>query len=196
MIVVQNKIVSEELLEEEFACNLNACKGACCVSGDGGAPLEPEEVEILDSIQKQIRPYLTTEGKAVLKEKGNWTKTLSQGITYLETPLQGKRGACAYVVYENDIALCGIEKAWKAGATDFRKPISCHLYPIRADKQNNGMEMLQYHRWNVCSPACVNGKKIGMPVYKFLKDAIIRAYGQEFYNELDEIATAWKAENS
>jgi len=191
MIIVQNIIVDEDLLEEEFACNLTACHGACCVSGDGGAPLEAEETEILDAIQKQIRPYLTEEGKAVLNEKGNWTQTLSQGINYLETPLHGKRGACAYAIFENDIALCGIEKAWKAGATDFRKPISCHLYPIRVEKQNNGMQMLQYHRWAVCNPACVNGKKIGMPVYKFLKEAIIRAYGQDFYNELDEIATAW-----
>jgi len=190
MIAIGNVFVSEELLEETFACNLNACKGACCISGEGGAPLEYEELDILDKIKKAVAPYLSKEGKKVLKEKGNWTAENYFGEIQYATPLHSYQGPCAYVVIENGIALCGIEKAWRAGAIDFQKPISCHLYPIRVDIMKNGMEVLNYHRWSVCSPACENGKALKMPVYRFLKDAIVRKYGLEFYEALDAIAQA------
>jgi hypothetical protein len=194
MILIQDKLVSEELFEEEFVCNLDACKGACCVEGEGGAPLEESELQVLKKEFKHYKDYLTEAGKAELKDQGYWVEEEWKGEKIWSTPLMNQHGACAYVVYENGIALCGIEKAWKAGATNFRKPISCHLYPIRVQTLKNGTEALNYHRWKICSPACANGKKLGVPVYQFLKEAIIRKYGQAFYDEMDEIGRQWAAQ--
>lgn len=193
MIVIQDKLISEDLLEEEFVCNLTACKGACCVEGDGGAPLEEFELEILEKEKKNYLPYLNAEGRAELKKQGLWVEEKWMGETYFSTPLLNERGACAYVVYEEGIAFCGIEKAWKEGATQFRKPISCHLYPIRISVLKDGTEALNYHEWSICNPACKNGKKLGVPVYVFLKEAIIRKYGESFYEALDDFAQHWKS---
>lgn len=192
MIAIGNKLVSEELFEEEFACNLSACKGACCVEGDGGAPLEEEELALLAEERDNFLPYLTKEGREELKKQGLWVKESWQNKTYLSTPLLNQTGACAYAVFENGVALCGIEKAWKAGATPFRKPVSCHLYPIRISEIRKGTEVLNYHRWAICQPACKQGKKLGLPVYAFLKEAIIRKYGEAFYEELDAVARQWR----
>lgn len=191
MIVIQNVLVSEDLFEAEFACNLNACKGACCVEGDGGAPLDEDELPILDSIRKKVNPFLSKEGKEALDIQGNWVEENWNREKSWSTPLLNRKGACAYVVYENGIALCGIEKAWKAGAVDFQKPISCHLYPIRIHILKDGTEALNYHRWNICSPACTQGHKLSLPVYQFLKGPIVRKYGEDFYAELDSVGQAW-----
>ena len=187
MIIVKDILVSDDVIEEQFMCNLNACKGACCWEGDWGAPLEQEELDTLNKIYRTIKPYLSKEGRKVISEKGKY-------IYYEEpkefgTPLL-ENGACAYMTYDlNGIAQCGIETAHKDGVIDFKKPISCHLYPIRVNS-NEGLnfEALNYDRWDICSAACEKGKEFQMPVYRFAKDALIRKYGSEFYDELDAAA--------
>ena len=180
MIVIEDKIVSEDLLEENFVCDLNACKGACCVEGDTGAPLEEKELKILETIYETVKPYLTAEGITVLeKEKYMWEEEDQK----YKTPLI-KNGPCAYVVYDNGVAGCGIEKAYLDGKVDFQKPVSCHLYPIRISKYKD-YDAVNYERWSICKAACKNGNKLSVPVYKFTKTALIRKYGEEFYKILD-----------
>lgn len=181
MIVIDDKIVSEDLIDEFFVCNLEACKGVCCVEGDTGAPLEENEKAILDEIYPKIKSYLTAEGIAVLeKERYMWEE--EDGAW--KTPLVNG-GPCAYLTYENGIALCGIEKAFYDGVVDFKKPISCHLYPIRISKKKT-FEAVNYERWSICKAACSHGKSLKVPVYRFLKEPIIRKYGEEFYAILDQ----------
>jgi hypothetical protein len=181
MIAIGDVLVQEDLLKYQFACDLNACKGACCVEGDSGAPLRESELQLLESLQEAVAPYLTDESLSTLAEKGAWISTGEDGK--YATPLNSD-GACAYVIRENGIAFCGIEKAWKEGKTDFQKPVSCHLYPAREGKYR-GMDSLHYERWQICNPACKNGKALGIPVFRFVKDALIRRYGQEFYDILE-----------
>lgn len=187
MIIVQDKIVSEELVEEQFICNLDKCKGACCWEGDAGAPLEKAELRILKDIYPKVRPFLTPEGQKVIDEWGVYERDPQDG-SYGTTLIE--KGPCAFMTTDsNGIAQCGIEQAWKAGEVSFRKPISCHLYPIRVSKNEiQGFEALNYHRWDICSAACTLGKEHKMPVYRFLKEAIIRKYGEDFYEELDAAA--------
>lgn len=187
MIIIDGKLISDELVTEQFVCNLNACKGACCWEGDYGAPLEKEELKILEEIQDDISPFLTKEGKAAIAEQGAYV-FVEEANDFATTLLEN--GACAYMTYdEKGIAQCGIEQAWKAGKTDFKKPISCHLYPIRVSKNEIvDFESLNYSQWDICSAACELGKSLKMPVYKFLKDAIIRKYGESFYEQLDAAA--------
>lgn len=187
MIIVQDKLVSDELVEEQFICNLTACKGACCWEGDSGAPLEAAELPVLAAIFEQIKPYLSPAGIAEIERQG--TAVWFEQAADWGTPLIDN-GPCAYMTKNAlGIAQCGIEQAWRAGATDFRKPVSCHLYPIRVEKNEAlGFEALNYDRWEICSPACELGKKEKVPVYQFLREAIVRKYGQDFYDELDGAA--------
>ncbi len=182
MLSIDDKLVSLDVVEEQFVCDLTACKGACCVYGDYGAPLEESELEILNDIYEQVKPYLTKEGIESVEEEGKYV--FNEETEKYATPLRSD-GACAYTVFENGIALCGIEKAWKDGKIDFQKPISCHLYPIRVT-QHRHYEAVNYERWNICKAACKNGNKLKVPVYRFLKDAIVRKYGMDFYNVLDK----------
>ncbi|MCB0663082.1 MAG: DUF3109 family protein [Saprospiraceae bacterium] len=187
MFVVQGKLISEDVVKEAFVCDLHACKGACCWEGDYGAPLEEEELKIMDAIQDVIRPYLSEEGKAAIEKQGAYVYE-EDAEEYATTLVNN--GACAYMVYdEKGIAKCGIEQAWKDGKTEFKKPISCHLYPIRIRKNDLvDFEALNYDRWDICSAACTLGKELKMPVYKFLKEALTRKYGEDFYNELEALA--------
>jgi hypothetical protein len=187
MIIVDDKLVSEDLLEREFVCNLSACKGACCVAGDSGAPLMDEEVGILEDEFEQVKPYLRPEGLKAIAEQGVFVID-SDGDTV--TPLvEGKE--CAFTIFDaKGTAYCGIEKAWQDGKTSFRKPISCHLYPIRVTQLPEYVA-LNYNRWDVCSPACALGEQLKVPVYRFLKDALTRAYGQDWYALLEETAEAY-----
>lgn len=186
MIMVQDIIVSEELVTEKFICDLNACKGACCIEGDVGAPLEEEELAILSKIFKEIKPFLSSEGIHAIRQQGYFTEDESGEYN---TPLLPDE-ACAYrVINELGIMSCGIEQAYLAGATKFKKPISCHLYPIRITKdEKSNFEALNYDRWDICSAACTLGAKEKVPVYQFLKEPIIRKYGTDFYEELDAAA--------
>ncbi len=182
-------------MKEHFRCNLDACKGACCWEGDFGAPLEPAEMETLEKIYPDIKPYLRPEGIRVIEEQGLFV--YFKGLKDYGTPLLDD-GACAFLTFEkNGVAKCGIEKAFEEGATDFRKPISCHLYPIRVSKNEKvGFEALNYDRWDICSAACTAGEKEQIPVFRFAKAALIRKYGEEFYEELEAVANYLETEKS
>lgn len=187
LVIVQDILVSEEVLTEHFLCNLNACKGACCWEGDFGAPLEDAELATLVNIYEDIKPFLRPEGIRAIEMQGlfvNYPDLKGPGTPLLEN------GACAYLTFEpNGIAKCGIEKAAEAGVTDFKKPISCHLYPVRVSVTPEvGFEALNYDIWDICSAACTAGKKEKLPIYRFVKDAIVRKYGEAFYEELDAAA--------
>lgn len=180
MIQIGEKIVSRELFEMHFICHLEKCEGNCCVFGDSGAPLEEEEAANLSGELKTILPFLRAEGKRAAREQGAWVIDMENEKV---TPLVG-REECAYAVFEDGIARCAIEQAYDEGAISFRKPVSCHLYPIRVTKLKQGIA-LNYHQWSICEPARILGKKEGLPVFRFLKDPLIRVYGEEFYEELE-----------
>lgn len=188
MLIIEDVLVSDEVLSTEFICNLTACKGACCWEGDYGAPLEEAELDILDQIYDDIKGFLTPEGRKVIERQG--TYTYFEDAEDFGTPLING-AACAYMTRdENGVAQCGIELAYKAGKTDFQKPVSCHLYPIRITPgSENQFEMVNYERWDICSAACALGKQHQMPVYRFVKDALIRKYGVAFFEALDAAAT-------
>lgn len=182
MIEIGDTIISRDLLHNAFVCDLAACKGACCVEGDSGAPLEEDERAILDKEYEAIKPYLLDEGRKAIDRQGS---SVIDSDGDLGTPLV-EEGACAYAIFENGKALCGIEKAWKAGATAFRKPISCHLYPVRVSSYSS-FQAVNYHRWKICDPACRLGAQLEVPVYVFLKDALIRRFGLKWYHELEQV---------
>jgi hypothetical protein len=191
MIQIEDKLISEEIFSEEFVCNLTKCKGACCVAGDVGAPLEKYETEILDKIFPLVKPYLRPEGVAALEEQGTWTIDPSDG-DFVTPMVNGEE--CAYVIFdEKGVTKCGIEKAYEDGAVEWQKPISCHLYPIRVTEYST-FTALNYHEWEICAPACTLGKELQVPVYKFLKTPIIRKYGEEFYSTLCDAAEEWQKE--
>jgi len=190
MIIVGQTLVSEELLEECFVCDLNACKGACCIEGESGAPLEQDELLLLEDSLEAVRPYMRPEGIAVIDEQGAYTVDDDGDFV---TSLVGKHGACAFVTFdEKGIAKCALEQAYNDGKTSWKKPISCHLYPVRLAKLKE-YTAVNYHRWQVCEPACACGKSLKVPVYKFLKDPLTRRFGLDWYRELEEIAAVWKA---
>ncbi|MBC7553664.1 MAG: DUF3109 family protein [Taibaiella sp.] len=185
MIAIDNVLLSNELVEEQFVCDLDKCKGGCCVDGDCGAPLSADEAQKLAEIFPVIKPYLHAPYLAEIERQG--THTIDSEYGFVTPSVNG--GICAYG-YTDDggIVKCGIEKAWKDGATDFRKPISCHLFPIRITSHPE-YEMVNYEpRKDLCKAACKLGKKLKVPVYKFLKEAIVRKYGDEFYEALDATA--------
>lgn len=189
MILHGNTLLSEDILEKNFICNLEKCKGACCIEGDSGAPLTEEEITLIEKDLEHIKPYLTPKSRKAIEKKGYWEKDKKDGelqTTCLPT------GECNFAIYdENGILGCGIEKAWKEGKTKFRKPISCHLYPIRL-KTVGEYTGLNYHKWSICKPACKLGDAHQVPVYKFLKDALIRRFGKKWYRELEEIGEEYK----
>ena len=181
MIEIDDKIVSLDLLRECFLCDLQRCKGLCCVEGNAGAPLEAEEVAMLEAEYGHYRPYLTGEGIAAIEQQGFMVPDEEGDRT---TPLVN--GAqCAYAYTENGVTLCAVERAYREGRCGFRKPISCHLYPIRVVRFSNGTLGLNYHRWEVCRPAVACGRRAGIPVYKALREPIIRRFGEEFYKALE-----------
>ncbi len=188
MILHQNTLLSEALLKEKFVCDLEACKGACCVRGQSGAPLEVEEARTLSQIYNQVQPYLPQSGIHAIEKQGKFVKDEDGGQS---TPLVENK-ECAYTVFEKGIAQCGIELAWKAGKTNFQKPISCHLYPIRITPLAE-IDALNYEEWDICKAACSLGKKLNVPVFRFVKDALIRKYGQAYYDTLEEIYESRKA---
>jgi len=184
MFQLDKTIVSEEILEKEFICNLSACKGACCVNGDAGAPLEKDELPILEEILPILEKYLRKEGLEAIRNHGAYT---TNELGEHETTLIN--GAdCAYVIYdEKKVALCGIEEAYNQGEISFKKPVSCHLYPIRI-KQYSEFAAVNYDRWEICDDACNLGKELSVPVYKFVKQALVRKFGEQWYKELEHIA--------
>ncbi len=180
MIQIGDKIVSKDLFDQHFICHLQKCEGNCCVFGDSGAPLEDEEVRTLDQHIELVKPHMRAEGLREIREQGNWMVDRDGDKV---TPLVN-REECAYVIFEDGIAWCAIEKAFKAGSIEFQKPVSCHLYPIRLSSLKTGVA-LNYHRWSICETARILGEKEQMPVFRFLKEALTRVYGSDFYSELE-----------
>ncbi len=181
MIEIDGKIISTDILTTKFCCDITKCKGICCVEGNAGAPLEIEEVDILESEYNNYSEYMTQEGRDVIDKEGFMIVDLDGDYT---TPLIND-SECAFSFKEGDITLCAIEKAYKEGKTTFYKPISCHLYPIRLANFSNGSIGLNYHRWGVCSSALENGAKIGTPMYRVLEAPITRRFGADFYKALE-----------
>jgi hypothetical protein len=180
MIKVGEVLVSDEIKDVEFVCHLEKCKGAGCVEGDLGAPLEDDELEEMRKIQQEVLPYLSDDGKKAIEEQGPYL--LDEDGDFSTPTIGGKE--CAYSTYdEKGVLKCGIEQAYLDGKISFRKPISCHLYPIRITKKKN-LEAVNYHKWSICSAACSYGKALEVPLYKFLKTPLIRKYGEAWYNEL------------
>jgi hypothetical protein len=186
MILLDEFVIDESLFSAYFSCNLAACKGACCVEGDAGAPLTGAEARLLQEELPQLQPYLLPQGVAAIEQQG---VAVADEWSGWETPLVRGR-ECVYAVFEKGVALCGIEQAWQAGATAFRKPVSCHLYPIRVEYRGDRI-YLRYHEWNICQSACVQGQAHQMPVFRFLKDGLIRAFGNRLYDELEAIYSNW-----
>lgn len=184
MFQLGKTIVSEDIIEKDFTCNLSACKGACCVDGDAGAPLEDEEVKILQKIFPKIKPFLRHEGIEVIEKQGVFV-TLEDGK--LETPLVNNAN-CAYVNFDDrGVAICGIEVAYNQGEISWKKPVSCHLYPVRV-KDYSEFSAVNYHKWEICNEACILGKELQIPIYKFAKEALIRKFGEDWYLELEKVA--------
>jgi hypothetical protein len=188
MLIIQDILVSDEVLQSYFACNLEACRGACCWEGDWGAPLESEECHTLESIFDSIKPYLSQEGIAAIDSAGPYVYYEEPGE--FGTTLRAD-GACVFMTHdEAGIAQCGIERAYQTGATDFPKPISCHLYPLRVSRnRKTGFEALNYDQWDICSAACDRGRREKIPLFQFVEKALKRKYGEEFFEELEAAAT-------
>ncbi len=184
MVEIDGTIVSEEILTCHFACDIAQCKGICCVEGNAGAPLEIEEVELLERYYDLYKEFIDPKGVEAIEQQGFMVVDSDGDYT---TPLVDD-AECAFAYKENGVTLCGVEKGWLEGRFDFRKPISCHLYPIREVKFRSGGVGLNYHRWSVCHSACANGDKRGVKIYQSLREAIIRRFGEEFYEALDHAA--------
>lgn len=185
MFQLGKTIVSEDILEKEFVCNLAACKGKCCVEGEAGAPLEEPELKLLLDNYPKIKPFLRKEGIQAIEEQGLFITTDGEH----ETPLvNGKE--CAYAIFDNNnTAKCGIEEAFNSGDVGFQKPISCHLYPVRT-MNYSAFAAVNYHHWPICDDACILGKELQIPVYKFVKEALVRKFGQDWYDELEKVAAS------
>lgn len=180
MLVVDHTVLSEELFSKCFCCDLTTCLGQCCVEGDAGAPLEEEEVGLLENILPAILPYMTEEGRETVLQNGVFDYDEEGNLV---TPLINDR-ECAFTRYENNCASCAIEKAFLSHKIDFRKPISCYLYPIRIETRNF-YDVLEYHKWDICRSARKEGNRCGITLFQFLKDPLIQKYGEEWYRNVE-----------
>ncbi|MFQ3574839.1 MAG: DUF3109 family protein [Cytophagales bacterium] len=192
MIVIGNTYISKDIAEKHFVCHLSKCKGACCVEGDMGAPLELGEVSIIEDVFHEVVPYLSEKSKDYIATNGIIVQD-DDGEFCTQT-IEGAE--CVFVVFEQDgTSKCAFEIAFKEKKIDFPKPISCHLYPIRVKKYSENYETLNYDKWHICAPACAHGEALKTPLYKFLKQPLIRKYGESWYQELkliiekDDIST-------
>ncbi len=184
MFQIGKTLISEEIIENDFVCNITACKGACCIDGDAGAPLDDRETEILVDIYRDVKPFLRAEGIAVIEKEGAFIRG-EDGEW--ETPLVNG-SECAYVVFsDNGTAKCGLEDAYNAGVTTWKKPVSCHMYPVRI-REYSEFTAVNYHKWEICDAACSLGSELQVPIYKFVKEALVRKFGEEWYAELEQVA--------
>jgi len=186
MFQLGKTIVSEEIIEKDFVCNLSACKGACCVAGDAGAPLEKDELQIMKDIYSEVKPFLREEGVKAIEEQGVY---ITNEFGEHETTLINNED-CAYVIFdEKKTALCAIEEAYNSGLISWKKPVSCHLYPVRV-REYSEFSGVNYDKWEICDDACTLGKELQVPVYKFVKQALVRKFGEDWYAELEKVADA------
>tara|TARA_B100001250_G_C19344229_1_gene590405 strand:+ start:62 stop:625 length:564 start_codon:yes stop_codon:yes gene_type:complete len=184
MIIVNKTLVSKEIVENCFSCDLMSCKGSCCVEGNGGAPIEKKEIKDLKKSFKSVKKYLAEKNLKEIKKQGFIVMGQDGDI---ETPLINGRECVYSIKNKNGIVTCAFEKAFRDKKTNFKKPISCELYPIRINKLSNGFTLLNYHKWNICAPACSKGINLKIPIYRFLKSALIRKFGTSWYNLLTKI---------
>jgi len=191
LFIIQEKLIEESVIKAYFACELSACKGACCWEGDYGGPMTKQEAENYQEILEVLLPELSEESQDILKNHG--TSHYFSEPKFEGTPLR-KNGACVYLRSWPDGSMrCSIEIAYNEGKINYNKPISCHLYPLRIDRDAiTGFELLSYHKWSICSAACQKGKKSKTKLYEFVKDALVRKYGNEFYHELEALAIQYK----
>lgn len=182
IIEVGNTLISTEIFSTYFVCHLEKCKGACCIEGDRGAPLEKVEIEQIRKNLNAIKPYMTKEGLSLLETEGFHEGEEIDDIATTCLPT----GECVFVYTENGHLGCAIEKAFKEGKTDYYKPMSCHLYPIRINTVG-AYDAVNYHEWDICGAACNLGKELNIPVFQFLKEPLIRKYGEAWYGELELI---------
>ena len=189
MIVIDNVLVGDEIIQKQFVCDLSKCKGGCCEDGDAGAPLEEEELDKIVELYEQVKPYLSQASVAEIEKKGKYVYHREFGWV---TPTLGNDSEiCVYGIRGNDgIIKCAFEQAYYDGKTDWKKPVSCHLFPIITTKGRNGnYDKLNYEpREKLCNPACALGKQLQVTTYQFLKEAVIRKFGKEFYEALDTVA--------
>lgn len=182
IIEIDDILVSSDIFTEEFCCDLDACNGICCVEGDAGAPVTLDEIGGIEDALDTVWDDMSASAQAVVDK---------QGVAYtdrdgdLVTSIVGGKD-CVFTCYEGDCCLCALERAYRSGKTGFCKPISCALYPIREKRLGNGMIALNYNRWDVCRDAVKKGRELHLPVYKFLKEPLIRRFGAEFYEKLCE----------
>lgn len=192
MFHIQDTIVSLDILEKEFCCDLESCKGCCCIEGDAGAPLTDEEEKKLQAILPVLLPDMTKEARQAVEERGlSYFDPSGERVTQIVNDKD-----CVFARTDhNGWCYCLIEKAYNAGKIDFKKPISCHLYPIRLSEHPT-FTAVEYHRWDICHCARVLGKKQHIPLYRFLREPLIRRFGQEWYDELCLTAEEWKKQQS
>ncbi len=181
MIIIDDTLISEDLKSICFSCNLVQCKGNCCVEGDAGAPLEEEEIAFLEDSFDEIKPYMAKGGLEVVEQTGVFDYDVDGEYV---TPLVNDR-ECAFVRFENGISYCAIEKTWLEKKINFRKPISCHLYPVRLSKLTHHTA-INYDHWGICKTALLKGKQDNMPLYKYLKIPLIRKFGERWYQKLEQ----------
>jgi hypothetical protein len=192
MIILGNTLISEDVFEKEFICNLNACKGSCCIEGDAGAPVSADEKLAIEANFELIKPYLSEQSLHEMERIGAFEK--DEDNEWQTTCLQS--GECNFVKRDaTGLLSCGIEQSYLAGQSKIRKPISCYLYPIRIVKVGD-YEALNYHKWDICSAACTLGKQEKVRVYQFLKEPLIAKFGEAWYQELCEIAVAYESEKN
>lgn len=186
IIQIDDCLVSSEILTEYFACDYEKCKGCCCVIGDSGAPLEESEPEAIENNYHIFSPLMRDEGRAAVADKGFFEIDVDGDMV---TPLVPESEECAYTCFDGKgNCFCSMERCWSKGEGDFRKPISCWLYPIRISVLSNGMRALNLHRWEICRDAFARGRKEKIRVYEFLREPVERYFGEEFYNALSEAA--------
>ncbi len=184
MIQIDDTIISLDVIEETFLCDLNACKGTCCVEGDSGAPVEKEELPLLEKVLPIVWNDLSAQAQEIIHKQG--VAYIDEDGEYVTSIVNGKD--CVFTCYDTDeICKCAIEKAFREGKTDFYKPVSCHLYPIRVARYKD-FQAVNYHRWSVCKAATILGKTQGVKIYQFLKEPLIRKFGEEWYEQLSYAA--------
>ena len=191
IIQIDDCLVSEEILTEYFACDYEKCKGCCCVIGDSGAPMEECEAEAIEKNYHIFSPIMSEEGRAAVADKGFFEIDRDGDMV---TPLVPGSEECAYTLFdEQGNCFCSMERCWFQGKGDFRKPISCWLYPIRVTRLSSGMLALNLHRWDICKDAFAKGKKEGIPVFRFLREPLIQFLGEAFYEALEEVSKTFNA---
>jgi len=191
LIEIEDKVVSTQIFERKFVCDLNACKGACCIKGDAGAPLTEDEANILEESLSMITPYMREEGVEAVNKSGVFY--IDQENEMATTLVNEEE--CAFVYFdEKGITKCAVEKAHNEGKINFKKPLSCHLYPIRVKKFDD-FTAINYNSWDICEPACACGEELNVPVFRFLKEPIERAFGTSFYKELEIVDAELKKNN-